>query len=132
LKERCRLLTDFGEQGRYFFTDKFDYDPGGVKKHFSSPNIGGHLATLAERYSSSQKFDLEAVESGLRHLAEELGISAAKLIHPTRLATTGMIKGPSLFELLVVLGQEEVVGRLKRAVGFISGNPTLDDKTCTG
>jgi len=90
------------------------------------------LATLAECYSSSQKFDLEAIESGLRGLAEELGISAAKLIHPTRLATTGMTKGPSLFELLEVLGQEEVVKRLKRAVDFISGNPSLDDKTVMG
>ncbi|KPJ50387.1 MAG: glutamyl-tRNA synthetase [candidate division Zixibacteria bacterium DG_27] len=132
LKERCRLLTDFAALGRYFFTDKFDYNPDGAKKHFFSPDIDRHLATLAERYSSLQKFDLEAIESGLRNLAEELGISAAKLIHPTRLATTGMTKGPSLFEILEVLGQEEVVKRLRRALEFIRGNPGLADRTDSG
>ncbi len=132
LKGRCRLLTDFAELGRYFFTDKFDYDPEGVKKHFSSPECDRRLASLAERFSGLQKFDLQAIEISLRGLAEELGISAAKLIHPTRLATTGMTKGPSLFELLEVLGREEVVKRLKRAVDFIRGNPTPADKTGTG
>ena len=132
LKGRCRLLTDFAELGRYFFTDKFDYDPEGVKKHFSSPECDRWLASLAERFSGLQKFNLQAIETSLRGLAEELGISAAKLIHPTRLATTGMTKGPSLFELLEVLGREEVVKRLERVVDFIRGNPTLADKTGTG
>jgi nondiscriminating glutamyl-tRNA synthetase len=132
LKERCRLLTDFAGQGRYFFTDEFDYEPKGVKKHFSTPDVDRHLETLAERFSKLPKFDVEETETCLRSLTEELEISAAKLIHPTRLATTGTTKGPSLFDLLEVLGQEVVVRRMRRAIDFIRANPSVVDKTDTG
>jgi glutamyl-tRNA synthetase len=50
-----------------------------------------------------------------RRLAEELGVSAGKLIHPTRLAVSGVGFGPGLFEMLEALGRETVLRRLRKA-----------------
>ena len=53
-------------------------------------------------------------EATLRQLAEELGVKAGALIHPTRLALSGRKAGPSLFELVVVMGQKSAEHHLRR------------------
>lgn len=122
LKERCRSLLDFVELGRYFFTDRFDYAPEGIKKQFGIPPKAGLaelLTELARRFSELGSFDREAAEACLRGYAEELGVKPAELIHPTRLALTGLTIGPGLFDIIDFLGQFEVVKRLRKAVEFI-------------
>jgi glutamyl-tRNA synthetase len=58
----------------------------------------------------------EKYEEITRSIAEELGVSAGKVIHPTRVAMSGRTKGPSLFHLMEVLGKDEVLHRFNRAI----------------
>ncbi|UCC79453.1 MAG: glutamate--tRNA ligase, partial [Candidatus Zixiibacteriota bacterium] len=118
LKERCKLLTDFAEQGRYFFVDKFDYEEKGLNKYFS-PESAGYLKRWLDALNSLEHFDVGNLETSLRDLCGELGIKPAALIHPTRLALTGTTKGPPLFDLMELLGRQECMRRLERAVDFI-------------
>jgi len=118
LKERCKLLSDFAKQGRYFFVDKFDYEEKGVKKYFN-PESAGYLKRWLDAVCSLERFDVENLENSLRGLSEELEVKPAALIHPTRLALTGTTKGPSLFDLMELLGQQECMKRLARAINFI-------------
>jgi glutamyl-tRNA synthetase len=53
-----------------------------------------------------------ALEKCLRDLAEARGVKAAMLIHGTRLAVTGRMVSPGLFEMLVLLGRDRVIARL--------------------
>ena len=57
-------------------------------------------------------FDEATLEKSLRALAEARGLKAGALIHGTRLAMTGRMVSPGLFEMLVLLGRERVVARL--------------------
>jgi glutamyl-tRNA synthetase len=118
LKERCKLLTDFVEMSRYFFTDNFEYDAKGVAKSFT-PEAAQHLTVLAERFETVGELTEAKAESIVRTYAEELGIKPAVLIHPTRLAVTGVTGGPSLFGLIEVVGKERIVARLRRAIASI-------------
>ena len=118
MKERCKLLSDFAEQGRYFFVDKFEYEEKGVDKHFN-PQSAGYLEKCLNAIGVLQHFNVESLEASLRNLAEELGAKPAALIHPARLALTGTTKGPSLFDLMELLGQQECMKRLARAINFI-------------
>jgi glutamyl-tRNA synthetase len=118
MKERCKLLKDFAEQGRYFFVDKFEYEEKGVNKHFN-PESAGYLRRWLTAIGSMERFDVENLETSLRGLSEEMEIKPAALIHPTRLALTGTTKGPSLFELMELIGKQECMKRLEKAVDFI-------------
>jgi len=118
MKERCKLLTDFAEQGRYFFVDRFEYEEKGVNKHFN-PESAEYLKRWLDAICSLERFDVESLEILLRGLSEEMGIKPALLIHPTRLALTGTTKGPSLFDLMELLGKQECMKRLERAIDFI-------------
>jgi glutamyl-tRNA synthetase len=122
LKERCHLLPDFAERGVFFFHDPDTYDEKGAAKHFGAPGAADRLDRLADRFHELVVFDEAAAEEAVRKLAGELGVSAAALIHPARLAVTGMISGPGLFELLAAVGKERVVVRLRAASKYIHGN----------
>lgn len=119
LKERAKRLTDFETLACYFFKEDFDYDPSGVEKHLSDEEVGDRLELLKEGLEGLESFSAEEIEGLLRETAAELGLKAAKLIHPTRLGLTGMTAGPGLFELMEVLGRETVIARLTRAVEFV-------------
>jgi glutamyl-tRNA synthetase len=119
LRDRAKTLRDFASLGRYFFTDQFDYEERAVKKHLSDPSVGVRLRLLRDRFSSVSPFDKEGTERALRTLADEESIKAAKLIHPTRVALTGVQVGPGLFDVVELLGRERVLERLDRAASFV-------------
>ncbi|OGC76038.1 MAG: glutamate--tRNA ligase [candidate division Zixibacteria bacterium RBG_16_50_21] len=129
LKERCTTLTDFAEKGVYFFTSDFNYEPKAAGKYFDSPQVADRLKLLAERLLILESFRKEELEQTLYKLAEELGIKASLLIHPARLATTGTSAGPPLFDLLGLLGKEEVNRRIQKAVGFILAGSSENSPT---
>ena len=56
------------------------------------------------------------IEKVMRKIAENNQVSAAKLIHPLRLASSGLSFGPSLFHLVEVLGKETILRRIKKAI----------------
>lgn len=120
LKERTRKLTDFVEAARYFFEDPSEYEEKGRKKHWKGPDVGDRLKALRDRLEALDGFDQEHIEAAVRGLAEERGISAAKWIHPARLAISGRSFGPGLFEIMEVLGKATVVRRLDRALRFLA------------
>lgn len=119
LKERCKLVTEFVSASSYFFVDKFDYDPKGAQKAFTK-EAAEHMTKLADRFEKIDEFTEAKAEEALRGLSEELGVKPAVLIHPTRLAVSGLTGGPSLFGMLEAIGKERVVARLRRAVEYIN------------
>ncbi len=118
LRERCRTLADFAIQGRFFFTDAFEYNPKAVRKHWSKEPeaVSERIGWLRDEFTALVTFDIDAVEGVIRDLSERHGFKAAQFIHPCRVALTGEMAGPSLFHLIVVLGKEACVDRLGKAL----------------
>ena len=117
-KERVVTLRDFVEMSSYFFTDEFDYDEKARRKWLSRPEVPGRLRALADRIETLERYDAESLEALARALAQELGIGTGQLFHPCRAAVTGCTVGPSLFHLMELLDQADVVRRLRRAADF--------------
>ena len=113
--DRIKLWSDASTQAGFFFTEEFEYDQKAVKKRLLKENAIEHLLLLRERFAALESFDSESLEAALRTLSEELDVGAGSLIHPLRVAASGMAAGPSLFDMLVVLGRERVLQRMARA-----------------
>ena len=113
LRPRCKKLTDFSEQLRPFFEDPAGYDPDAVKKHLSTGGTKDHLLALKDAYSRAE-WNEAALEKTLRDLADARTVKAGMLIHGTRIAMTGRMVSPGLFEMLVLLGKETVLRRMDR------------------
>lgn len=115
LQERIEFVHDIATDGAFFFRDPDAYDPAGVKKRWKEDSAP-LLTAYAERLAALRPFTAEAAEEALRELAEARGAGAGRIIHPTRLAVSGTTAGPSLFDMLVAVGQEATVRRLRKAV----------------
>jgi nondiscriminating glutamyl-tRNA synthetase len=125
LKERVRRLSDFVALGGYFFTFDYKYDPAAAKKQFT-PEGADLLGELANRFEALPEFSLENTEQTLNAFAEERGIKRAQLIHPTRLAVTGVPAGPGLYDILVTLTKPVVVERMRKASEYIRSLKTVN------
>jgi glutamyl-tRNA synthetase len=115
LKPRSRYLTDFLDPLTYFINDPADYDPAGIKKYWNNNSVATELDTLADALKELKIWSEEKIEKTIRDFAGKREISAAKLIHPTRLALTGRTATPGLFEIMALMGRETVVRRLTAA-----------------
>jgi glutamyl-tRNA synthetase len=113
--ERMKLLSEVVPLTEYFFRDTLEYEEKGVRKWFTQPYVPQMLEMLIERYSALEPFDVPHIEATTRAVAEELGVSAAQVIHPTRVAVSGRTVGPGLFEMIEVMGKERVLHRLRAA-----------------
>ncbi|MGH7599670.1 MAG: glutamate--tRNA ligase [bacterium] len=119
LKPKVRLIPDFVSFGAYFFREPEQYEEAARAKHWKDPQTAERLEKLAAGFAELPEFSQQAAEETVRRLAEELNVSAAKLIHPTRLAISGFSVGPGLFEMIALLGQDRVVARLRKAVKLL-------------
>ncbi len=116
MKPRSTLLPDFVSGCPYFYQEPTELDAGALKKRWKA-ETGPLLLDFAKKLSelSSSDWLAAGLDAALRAFAEERGCGAGALIHPTRLAVSGVAGGPGLFEMMEVLGRDCCLARLQRA-----------------
>lgn len=115
MKERVVVVNDFVDTCPYFYQDPVTYDETAKAKNWKAES-SEYIRQLSENLQSLSSFEAATIEQSLRSVAEKLNIGAGKLIHPMRLAISGVAAGPSLFHMAEVLGKETVIRRLQTAV----------------
>ena len=99
----------------FYFTDDFEYDQAMALKAFTPENKVPFIQ-LRAKYGDIETFTAESLERVLKALAGELGLKVRNLVMPARCACTGVKVGPSLYELMSVLGRDRVLSRFDRAI----------------
>lgn len=122
LQERLKTLSQIKEYGDYFFLENLDYDKEIVKKVIKHENLPELLIKLKEIWENLKDFSSSNLERTLKELAEKLNISTGTLIHPIRVALTNKTVGPSLYELIEVLGKERTLKRLNKFIEYLESN----------
>ena len=82
-------------------------------KLIKHPQLKEWLPMLAERYQALADFSLEECERVARELADEVDTKPGVIINGMRTVVTGQLAGPSMFDILLALGRDRVVQRLK-------------------
>ncbi len=120
LKVRARTVDDVIEQARPFVTEAVAYAEDAVAKHWSKDprETARRLDSLADRLGSTP-WEAGPLEGALRALAGELEVGAGKLIHPLRVALTGQMSSPGIFDVLVLLGRDRSLGRIAEGKAFL-------------
>ncbi len=118
LKERSRRMTDFVSLSEYFFHGEFSYEPEAADKQLIVANLP-YLKGLMTRFEGISDFSKENLEAALNGLAEEMKVKKGQIIHPARLAISGISVGPGLYDILETLGKAEVIMRLERSIKYV-------------
>ena len=116
MQGRIKNFSQFIDYADYFFVDKINIEPQAFDSVLNKEGVPGILQALEEKLSAIKCWDEESIENAVRKIASSLQIKGGQIIHPTRVALSGKKVGPGLFELMVVLGQDKTVKRLKKAI----------------
>ena len=119
MRERANFVREFVEKSPYFFEAPSSYDPAVARKRWK-PETPGYLKQYLDALGKVEHPRKEDYESALKQVVDSLNVSPGTLIHPIRLAVSGMGTGPGLYEILGILGKEEVVRRLNKAIESLS------------
>jgi glutamyl-tRNA synthetase len=113
LRERLTFARDLAE-ATYLFRDPEQYEEAGVRKRWK-PESARLVRLYADRLEAEEAFTEASTEAAMRALAEAEGVGFGQVVHPVRLATTGVTAGAGMFETLVEIGREAAIRRLRRA-----------------
>jgi glutamyl-tRNA synthetase len=115
LRERARTLREMLEVGRFYFERPASYEDKARARLFT-PDGAERLGMLIERLQTLEPFTPPALEALHRDLAAALGLKLVDVAQIARLAVTGRTASPPLFDVLALLGREEVLTRLRGAL----------------
>ncbi len=113
--ERITFVKDIITNSPYFFEAPVEYDETVIAKRWKE-NSAELLDQLKEEYLKIEAPAKEDYENALRKVADANGVGAGKIIHPLRLAVSGVGGGPGLFDITAIIGKDETVRRIESAI----------------
>ncbi len=116
MQVRTKFYTEIPGNCSYFFTEDYPLDAKAVEKRLKAPGTAEVLEAVAETFDKLQVFDIQSTHDALTAMGEARGSGLGALVHPVRVAVSGLSEGPGLFEMLALLGRETVCARLRRMV----------------
>lgn len=119
LKERATFVSDLWEQGSFFFIAPKTFDEKATEKAFKA-ETPEFLQKVVSILKTSEDFSVENLSEKVKGWITSENIGFGKVMMPLRLALVGEMKGPDVFDILSILGKEESISRIEKAIDFIS------------
>ena len=118
VKERMTFLQDFWDQASFFFEQPAVYDLNAVKPKWSDAKTEyfKELIKTWEEINETDAWESVNLEAVFKALAEAMGIKPGELMLPFRVMLVGGKFGPGVFDIAVLLGKEETIERVEKAV----------------
>jgi len=115
VKGRACFVRDIWDQAKFFFVAPEEYAAKDIKKRWSvdTPRQMGELVAVLE---SLDDFSSQAAEPVVMDWIAEKGYHLGNVMNAFRLAVVGECKGPHMFDITELIGREETVKRIRRAV----------------
>ncbi len=118
IKERAHFISDFWELSDYFFEAPADYDSKASKNW--KEDTSGLMKQVANIISKVEICSATAIELAVKSWMTENEIGMGKVMQPLRLSIVGALKGPDLFQIIEIIGQEETSKRIESAISAFS------------
>ena len=99
----------------FFFVAPTEYDPKTVQKRWKEDSAE-MMTRLADLLESRDDFSLEHQEQVVMKWIEDNGYHTGNIMNAFRLTLVGEGKGPHMFDISSVLGKEETIARMRRAI----------------
>jgi len=119
LNQRARDLVEMARKAAFYFKTELEFDEKARAK-FLTPETRPHLELLVSKLSNLNNFSESALETTFKEIIEQEGIKLGKLAQPVRLALTGKKESPGIYEVILLLGKDTTLSRLKSAIGWIN------------
>jgi glutamyl-tRNA synthetase len=115
VKERVNFVKELWEQTSFFFVPPVAYDEKTVQKRWKK-DTPAQLTELISILKSVEDFKSKPTEEAVIPWIESKDYPLGNVMNALRLALAGESKGPHIFDITEVLGKEEVIRRIEKAV----------------
>lgn len=115
VKERATFVHDLWDQSYFFFKAPETYDPKAVKKRWKA-NSYEIITELKDVLGKIDNFTSENTETEVKNWIQKRELGMGAVMNAFRLLIVGALKGPHLFDIIALLGQEETLERLERGL----------------
>ncbi len=113
-KERINFVSELWDQTSFFFQAPASYDEQVVKKRWKE-GTSSHLQDIV-KIIVEKPFDKQILHDDVKAYIEEHQLNIGQIMNCLRLSLVGESKGPDLFEIIMLLGKEETLIRIERAI----------------
>lgn len=115
IKPRSNSLADLIDQSQYFFSSPKNFEPTQLKKVWKQ-DTSEKIIALKNDLDSINSWAANELESNFKSFTNQRGIGVGKVMQPMRFLICGSLKGPSLFDLMELIGKEESLKRINYAI----------------
>ncbi len=116
VNERVKLMTEAVPMLRYLLDEDIELDEKSVEKVLKKEGKGAKTAILEGAAALAEcEWTVEAIEGVLRGLLEKLDAKPRFVFQPIRVAVSGNMVSPPLFESIELLKRDVVIARLNKA-----------------
>lgn len=112
MKERARKNTEIPALCAFFFNPPQNYDEQTLQKVKKSPDFEKILSEFAKNLSLLEICDSQTCDNLLQNTVAQFSVGFAKVGLPLRLAITGTGGGPSLHDIIPIIGKDECAKRI--------------------
>ncbi len=112
VKEKAHFINEFWDNAVYFFNAPNTYDADVLKKRLNEQTLN-FIKEVTTAFSSLSNFTAAETEAVFKATAEKLGLGAGQVMQLFRVSISGVGGGPALFEIVELLGKEEILNRLQ-------------------
>jgi len=117
LKARAKNLDELAEGALFLFRQRPLPLDDKAASLLQAEGAGELLADVADRLEQASDWSIEPLETELKAMAEERELGLGKIAQPLRAALTGQSTSPGIFDVLVLLGREESLARIREHAG---------------
>lgn len=115
LQERSKTLVEMADQAAFYFRGDFEFEEKASKKHLT-PAIKEPLEMLIAALASSPEPDEKELERMFQEIVTKKGIKLGAIAQAVRVSLTGRAVSPGIYEVMKILGKDEVLQRLSRGL----------------
>ncbi|MEK8178991.1 glutamate--tRNA ligase [Flavobacterium buctense] len=117
IKERANFVSEFWDLADYFFVAPTSYDEKAAKNwKEETPNLMQQLISVLENVGEFSSANIETI---VKDWMTKNEIGMGKVMQPFRLSLVGALKGPHLFDIVELIGKEETIKRLEKAIATL-------------
>ena len=117
IKERAHFVSEFWELSDYFFQAPTSYDEKASKNwKEETPNLMRDLISVLQEIQDFTSLNIETI---VKDWMTKNEIGMGKVMQPFRLSLVGALKGPHLFDIIELIGKEETITRIEKAIATL-------------
>ena len=117
VKERANFVNELWYLSDYFFVAPTSYDEKAAKNwKEETPELMKQLVNVLKTTEDFTSVNIETVVKDWL-TANEIGMG--KVMQPFRLSLVGALKGPDLFDIVEIIGKEETIARIEKAIATL-------------